>query len=112
MVEVTQEDREAAAAFWIAYCGNNPLAWERLPPSSQEETASAFARHRIATEQRTEQRARIEGFNEGIEAAAEVADNAADEGERWKAAGKWAAKGIAVGIRALAKPMKGPTDAE
>jgi len=130
MVEVTQEDREAAAAFWIAYCGNNPLAWERLPPSSQEETASAFARHRIATEQRTEQRARIEGFNEGIEAAAEwFADRFSEavqadceNGVRWlneRAAAAYlkdapdtlaAIREGEEAIRALAKPMKGPTD--
>jgi hypothetical protein len=48
----TQEDREAAAAFWTAYCGNNPLAWERLPPANQEETASTFMRHRLAAEER------------------------------------------------------------
>ena len=108
MIEVTQEDREAAAAYGRAVgIFTRQEAVQILNGDNDDCTVvQAFARHRIAAEQR----ARIEGFNEGIEAAAKVTDNAADEGERWKAVGKWAAKGIAVAIRALAKPMKGPTD--
>ena len=47
-VEVTQGDREAAEAFWSAYCGGNDLAWRSLSAQSQRETMRAFARHRIA----------------------------------------------------------------
>ena len=47
---VTQGDREAAAAFWVAYCGDNILAWPSLSSAAQRETIEAFARHREAAE--------------------------------------------------------------
>lgn len=85
MVEVTQEDREAAPA-WVP---------EFLDPMEADMIFQALARHRIAAEQR----ARIDGFNEGIEAGA-GAHRTSPLGMELRA------------IRALAKPMKGQTDAE
>ena len=115
MVEVTQSDMDAAFDTGI-----------RLTKREWLEVYAAFARHRIAAEQR----ARIEGFNEGIEAAAEWFSDRFSEavqadcenGVRWlneRAAAAYlkdapdtlaAIREGEEAIRALAKPMKGQTD--
>lgn len=59
---VTQGDREAAAAFWVAYCGDNILAWPSLSSAAQRETIEAFARHREAAEAITTAQAEIEAL--------------------------------------------------
>lgn len=97
MVEVTQADKEMAQRFAARLSGTGSVA----------ELSQAFARHRIAAEQR----ARIEGFNEGIEA---VAKAYADDVDKWKNVpirGAMQRQGVRI-IRVLAKPMKGQTDAE
>ena len=90
MVEVTQEDREAAARYW----GNDnpPLELQR-----------EFARHRIAAE------------NAALERAAEVADDHCYmiDIDEWMAMtkkehGAYACRSVATAIRA----MKGPGNAD
>jgi hypothetical protein len=95
MVEVTQEDANLAQMLYSAVRGYGVKFGEPLKHSA----SIAVARHRIATEQR----ARIEGFNGGIEAAAQamIAYGPSDEIGNFDGA---------TTIRALAKPMKGPTD--
>ena len=72
MVEVTDADREAAASGYYAWCSGNPVIPNRILGGDADDHSmvQAFARHRIAAEQR----GKIEGARLAIEAAGERCD--------------------------------------
>lgn len=72
MVEVTQEDREAAASGYYAWCSGNPVIPNRILGGDADEHSmvQAFTRHRIAAEQR----GKLEGARLALEAAADRCD--------------------------------------
>ena len=98
MVEVTQEDREAAASGYYAWCSGNPVIPNRILGGDADDHSmvQAFAHHRIAAEQR----GKLEGARLAIEAAATVAPSKTPSGE-CETVGQWTRRTLREAIRAL-----------
>jgi len=98
MVEVTQEDREAAASGYYAWCSGNPVIPNRILGGDADDHSmvQAFARHRIAAEQR----GKLEGARLALEAAATVAPSKTPSGE-CETVGQWTRRTLREAIRAL-----------
>lgn len=84
MVEVTDTDREAAASGYYAWCSGNPVIPNRILGGDADDRSmvQAFARHRIAAEQR----GKLEGARLALEAAAEELERQDGFGEWFEAA--------------------------
>ena len=98
MVEVTDADREAAASGYYAWCSGNPVIPNRILGGDADDHSmvQAFARHRIAAEQR----GKLEGARLAIEAAATVAPSKTPSGE-CETVGQWTRRTLREAIRAL-----------
>ena len=95
MVELTQADWNAAESYWDSLSDD----WNPGRGISEEErllTVQAFARHRIAAEQR----GKLEGARLAIEAAATVAPSKTPSGE-CETVGQWTRRTLREAIRAL-----------
>lgn len=86
MVEVTQEDREAAASGYFAWCSGNPVIPDRMKAGQADDHSmvQAFARHRIAARNAAQQeitalRARIAEDQAQIAALTTYRENLRDE---------------------------------
>ena len=97
-IEVTQADREAAASGYFAWCSGNPVIPDRMKAGNADDHSmvQAFARHRIAAEQR----GKIEGARLAIEAAATVAPSKTPSGE-CETVGQWTRRTLREAIRAI-----------
>lgn len=98
MTEITQADRDAAASGYFAWCSGNPVIPERMKAgkADQHSMVQAFARHRIAAEQRC----KLEGARLALEAAATVAPSKTPSGE-CETVGQWTRRTLREAIRAL-----------
>lgn len=98
MVEVTREDREAAASGYYAWCSGNPVIPNRILGGDADDHSmvQAFARHRIAAYQR----GKLEGARLALEAAATVAPSKTPSGE-CETVGQWTRRTLREAIRAL-----------
>ncbi len=85
--EPTQEDREAAASGYYAWCSGNPVIPNRILGGDADDHSmvQAFARHRIAAEQR----GKLEGARLALEAAGQHIQEygPSDTIGNWEAAG-------------------------
>lgn len=95
MVEVTDEDREAAASGYYAWCSGNPVIPNRILGGDADDHSmvQAFARHRIAAEQR----GKLEGARLAIDAAAKDAE----EWFPFDTSKRYPSFGVVASIRAL-----------
>lgn len=91
MVEVTSEDWDAAQIYADLYSGS-----ECYKPGYHQRIGEAFARHRIAAEQR----GKLEGARLALEAAATVAPSKTPSGE-CETVGQWTRRTLREAIRAL-----------
>ncbi len=96
--EPTQRDRDAAASGYFAWCSGNPVIPSKMQSGRADDHSmvQAFARHRIAAEQR----GKLEGARLALDAAATVAPSKTPSGE-CETVGQWTRRTLREAIRAL-----------